>query len=83
MLGSSGGMEISRPKCASELERAWVPDSNDSCILGLLELNVMHDMGIVEEVMNLPGMYLSTILIHTGSSKASKGNGLVQCLLLN
>ena len=74
--GSSAGVEISRPKCASELERAWVPDSNDSWILGLLELNVMHDMGIVEEVMTLPGICLSPILTHTVSSKASKGNDL-------
>ena len=61
MPGSSAGEKISRPKCASELERAWVPDSNDSC---LLELNAMYhdDMGIVEEVMTLPGIFLSPIL---------------------
>ena len=75
--GSSAGVEISRPKCASELERAWVPDSNDFWMLGLLELNVMHDMGIVEEVITLSGICLFPILTHTGSSKASKGNGLV------
>ena len=57
MPGSSAGVEISRPKCASGLERAWMPDSNDSCILGLSELNVMHDIGIVEEVMTLPGLW--------------------------